>query len=106
ALLQNEADTNTLVLHPPDRTQTFRDPDALYAAYRSRALVQLPANAAKLGLRYGSGIGRFSHDVGATSAVYRGLRAPALDLLAEQRTETTIDITVASDASKVIVDGP
>jgi hypothetical protein len=179
--LHSEAGTNALVLHPPARTPTFRDPDALYAAYRSRsrALVPLPANAARLGLRYGTGIGRYAHDVGATPALYRGLRAPALDMLVElgarvralsggvgplivtgaalddryqqhvvgtyaladtgysfqiarryasraqasafqamldrlqalnliawDRTAATIDITVASDASKVIVDGP
>jgi hypothetical protein len=179
SLLENEAGTNVLVLHPPDRTQSFSDPNALYSAYHARTLVPFPSNAAKLGLRYGTGIGRFAHDVGATPALYRGLRPPALDLLVElaarvrtlsggasplivtsavldnhyqqhvvdtyadadtgysfqiarhyvnraqaaafqavldrlqalnliawERAETTIDITVASDASKVIVNGP
>lgn len=179
SLLQNEAGTNVLVLHPPDRTQSFSDPNALYSAYHAHALVPFPSNAAKLGLRYGTGIGRFAHDVGAMPALYRGLRPAALDLLVElaarvrtlsggaaplivtsavldnryqqhvvgtyadaatgysfqiarnyvnraqaaafqamldrlqalnliawERTDTTIDVTVASDASKVLVDGP
>jgi hypothetical protein len=176
--LQSEADSNVLVLHPPDATQSFSDPNALYSAYHSRTLVPFPSNAAKLGLRYGTGIGRFARAAGATPALYRGLRPPALDMLVElaarvrtlsggaapltvtgavlddryqqhvvgtyadadtgysfqiarryqnraqaaafqatldrlqalnliawERTATTIDITVASDASKVIVDG-
>ena len=33
-------------------------------------------------------------------------RLQALDLIAWERTPTTIDVTVASDASQAIVDGP
>ena len=83
AVLQGDADTNADVLHPPDVTPSFADPNALYSAYRSRSLVQLPSNPSKLGLEYGAGIGRYAHGLGATAAAYRGLRPPALDLLVE-----------------------
>jgi hypothetical protein len=179
AALQTSQNTNAAVLHPPGSTSTFSDPGALYSAYHTRQLVPFPTNAAALGLRYGTGIGRDAHTVGAPPALYRGLRAAALDLLvvlaarvralsgtdapltvssavvddryrqqltnpypdantgyafqiartyasraqaaafqamldrlqalnviAWERTPTTIDITVASDASNVIVDGP
>jgi Transglycosylase SLT domain len=177
--LQLAGDSTAAVLHPPDLTPSFANPNALYSAYASRALVPLPSNAARLGLAYSGGLGAFARRVGAPRALYRGLRAPALDLLVElaarvralsggaaplilsgtvidrqyerqlaetypdattgyafqiarryvsraqaaafqamldrlqalnliawERTPTTIDITVASDASRAIVNGP
>jgi hypothetical protein len=81
--LQNASDSNAAVLHPPDTVHPFASPDALDRAYAERTILPLPANAARLGLRYDPGIGALAHQVSATPALYRGLRAPALDLLIE-----------------------
>jgi hypothetical protein len=177
--LQLAGATNASVLHPPDLTETFADPNALYTAYASRTLLPLPSNPGQLGLAYGEALGGYAQGVGAPPALYRGLRAPAIDLLVElaarvralsggaaplivagaaidrryerqladdypaaatgysfqiarryvsraqadafqamldrlqalnliawERAPTTIDVTVASDASRAIVDGP
>jgi hypothetical protein len=71
------------VLHPPDRTQSFTDPNALGAAYSARELLPLPRNARRLGLAYFGGMGSLARRVGGTPALYRGLRPAALDLLIE-----------------------
>jgi len=79
--LQDAADSNAYVLHPPDAVHAFASPDALDAAYAARMILPLPSNARALGLVYDPGIGSLAHRVGAVPALYRGLRAPALDLL-------------------------
>ena len=81
--LQTATDSAAEVLRPPDRTPTFADPTALYAAYARRAVLPLPANAPALGVAYDPRMGALAHRVGATPALYRGLRVPALDLLIE-----------------------
>jgi Transglycosylase SLT domain len=81
--LQNARDSAAEVLHPPDRTQSFGDPNALSAAYASRVLLPLPANAARLGLSYDVSMGSLASRLGAPRALYRGLRPAALDLLIE-----------------------
>jgi hypothetical protein len=83
ASLQGDADTNALVLHPPDRTTSFADPAALYRAYADRTLVRLPSNASQLGLEYDRSIGLLARRAGGLPALYRGLRPAALDLLVE-----------------------
>jgi hypothetical protein len=81
--LQTAAGSGALVLHPPDRTQVFPDPAALQSAYASRAILPLPSNAGALGLAYDPAMGSLAHRLGASPRLYRGLRAPALDLLIE-----------------------
>ena len=81
--LQLAADSNAEVLQPPDKTQSFADPSALYAAYSARALLPLPSNAKRLGLAYGPAIGWIAKRVGVAPGLYRGLRPAALDLLVE-----------------------
>jgi hypothetical protein len=81
--LQTATDSNADVLHPPASDQPFATPDALDRAYADRTILPLPSNPAKLGLRYDRGIGALAHRLGFTRALYRGLRAPALDLLIE-----------------------
>ncbi|MGI8411861.1 MAG: hypothetical protein ACR2LV_03955 [Solirubrobacteraceae bacterium] len=71
------------VLHPPDRTTSFADPGALARAYATRAILPLPSDPAKLGLRYGAALGSLAARVGAHATLYRGLRPAALDLLIE-----------------------
>lgn len=83
ARLESAHDSAEEVLHPPDRTPSFADPDALRAAYGSRAVLPLPSNAATLGLAYGSGLGSSSGLVGEPAALDRGLRPAAIDLLIE-----------------------
>jgi hypothetical protein len=83
ASLQEGSDSSADVLHPPDRTPSFADPDALFAAYASRQLVALPSNRAALGLAYDSSMGSIAAQVGAPAVLYRGLRPAALDLLIE-----------------------
>jgi hypothetical protein len=81
--LQTATDSAAEVLHPPDRTPAFTDPDALYRGYGERAILPLPSNATALGLAYDPAMGSLAHRVGAVPALYRGLRPPALDLLIE-----------------------
>jgi hypothetical protein len=71
------------VLHPPDRTQSYADPNALATAYSARELLPLPRNARGLGLAYFGGMGSLARRVGGTAGLYRGLRPAALDLLIE-----------------------
>jgi hypothetical protein len=81
--LQTATDATAQVLHPPDRTTSFSDPDALAQAYARRTVLPLPANASSLGLRYDVSMGSLAHQLGVRPGLYRGLRAPALDLLVE-----------------------
>ena len=81
--LQTAVDSNAYVLHPPDAVHAFATPDALDRAYAARTILPLPSNARALGLAYDPGIGSLAHQIGAKPALYRGLRAPALDLLVE-----------------------
>jgi hypothetical protein len=79
--LQIATDSNAYVLHPPASAGAFADPDALDRAYAARTILPLPSNAEHLGLRYDRGIGGLAHQLGATPALYHGLRPAALDLL-------------------------
>jgi hypothetical protein len=81
--LQSATDSNAEVLHPPSATPTFADPSALDAAYASHTVLRLPSNAKALGIAYDHGMGSLAHRLGVSPALYRGLRAPALDLLIE-----------------------
>jgi hypothetical protein len=81
--LQTSTDSAAEVLHPPDTTRSFANPDALYHAYASRQLLPLPANARELGLAFSPDMGSLAKSVGASPAAYRGLRTPALDMLIE-----------------------
>jgi hypothetical protein len=79
--LQTAADSNARVLHPPATTPAFPTPEAIARAYSGRAILPLPSNAARLGLRYDPGIGALATRLGVTRALYRGLRPAALDML-------------------------
>jgi Transglycosylase SLT domain len=79
--LELASDSTAQVLHPPGSTQTFSDPAALAAAYQSRTLVPMPANAGALGLALNPAIGSAAHEVGGTRSLYRGLRPVAVRLL-------------------------
>jgi hypothetical protein len=81
--LEEAADSNARVLHPPDRTQVFADPTALRAGFARRAVLPLPSNPAALGLAYAPSMGTLSRRLGEPVRLYRGLRPAALDLLIE-----------------------
>jgi hypothetical protein len=81
--LQTGTGSAELVLHPPDRTASFGDPDALDSAYAIRTLLRLPRNQTSLGLAYDQGMGSFAPKLGVTPALYRGLQPTALDMLIE-----------------------
>jgi hypothetical protein len=98
--LQLATGSTAEVLHPPDRTRSFSDPEALAAAYSSRELRPLPANAKSLGLAYFRGMGSLARQVGATAALYRGLRPAALDLLIELASRVR---TLSGDRSPLTV---
>jgi hypothetical protein len=81
--LQTVTDSAAYVLHPPDQLHPFANPGALDSAYAQRAILPLPSNPATLGLAYDPQMGAGARRLGATRALYRGLRTPALDLLIE-----------------------
>jgi transglycosylase-like protein with SLT domain len=83
SFLQTDTGSDAFVLHPPDAVRAFADPNALDRAYAARTILPLPSNAARLGLSYDPGIGSLAEQLHFPPALYRGLRAPALDLLIE-----------------------
>ena len=72
--LQTARADNSLVLHPPGHPPAFGSAGALDDAYAAREILPLPSDPAKLGLSYSPAM---------RSALYRGLRADALDMLIE-----------------------
>ncbi len=70
-------------LHPPGATQSFASPDELRQAYAKRQVLPLPANPRALGLSYDPAMGSLAPRVGQPPELYRGLQAPAVDLLIE-----------------------
>ena len=102
ASLQGEAGSAELVLHPPAVTQTFGDPDALDSAYAARQLVRLPLDPAGVGLSYDPGMGSDASKLGASPALYRGLRPAALQLLIELAARVR---TLSGTAAPLIVTG-
>ncbi len=70
-------------LHPPGATQSFASPEELRRAYATRQVLPLPSNPGALGLAYDPTMGSLARRFGQPVALYRGLRAPALDLLIE-----------------------
>jgi hypothetical protein len=102
AVLQTASDDAAQVLHPPDRTQSFADPAQLAGAYERRAVVALPSNPTDLGLAYAPDIGQDAKQVGAPTALYRGLRPAALAVLLEIGASVR---TLSGGASPLIVAG-
>jgi soluble lytic murein transglycosylase-like protein len=83
AALQTATGSGAEVLHPPDETVLFADPNALRAAYADHTILPLPGDPGRLNLAYDPGMGSLAREVGETPALYRGLRPAALDLLIE-----------------------
>jgi hypothetical protein len=99
--LQTSTDSAAEVLHPPDTTHSFPNPNALYHAYASRQILPLPSNARELGLAYAPDMGSLAKSVGASPAAYRGLRTSALDMLIELAARVR---ALSSGAAPLVVD--
>jgi hypothetical protein len=68
------------VFHPRDETEAFEDPDGLAAGWRDGKVVPIP-DGEQLGVVVAEGLGELASRLGADPALYRGLRAQALDVL-------------------------
>jgi hypothetical protein len=83
AELQTARNSAELLLHPPDETEAYADPDALQEAHDDGDLVVPPARyLADHGLAFDRGIGSFAERVEADRALYRAMRRETLATLA------------------------
>jgi transglycosylase-like protein with SLT domain/uncharacterized protein DUF5715 len=81
--LQNAKNSAEEVLHPADDTEQFTTPDDLRAAYDDGRIVALPrASLLQRGVAIDRGMGELAGRLKRSRRTYRGLRRPALDLLA------------------------
>jgi soluble lytic murein transglycosylase-like protein len=82
ATLQTAKGSAENVLHPPDSTKIFNDPDQLQAAYVGGSLRPFPNDPARLGLRRDPRMGQLASKLGRKPSLYRGLRPEAYALAA------------------------
>ena len=81
--LQNAKNSAEEVLHPQGETEQFATPDDLRAAYDDGRIVALPrADLLERGIAIDRGMGELAGRLKRSRTTYRGLRKPALDLLA------------------------
>jgi len=81
--LQNAKNSAEEVLHPQGETEQFAGPDDLWAAYDDGRIVALPrADLLERGIAIDRGMGELAGRLKRSRTTYRGLRKPALDLLA------------------------
>lgn len=81
--LQNAKNSAEEVLHPEDETEAFTTPDDLRAAYADGRIVALPRAALlERGVAIDRGMGELAARLKRSRTTYRGLREPALALLA------------------------
>ncbi len=81
--LQNAKNSAEEVLHPADETEQFSTPDDLREAYDDGRIVALPrADLLERGVAIDRGMGELAGRLKRSRTTYRGLRKPALDLLA------------------------
>jgi hypothetical protein len=83
AALMTARNSAELLLHPPDDTEAFADPDALEGARDDGDVVSPPPGyLAGHGVALDRGMGSLARRVDAQPALYRGLRREALATLA------------------------
>ena len=70
------------VLHPPDSTESFEDPDALEEAYRDERIRAFPNAPRRLGLARDRRMGELARKLEREPRLYRGLRPEAYALAA------------------------
>ena len=81
--LQTAKNSAEEVLHPAEETKQFATPDDLRDAYDDGRIVALPrADLLERGLGIDRGMGELAARLKRSRTTYRGLRKPALDLLA------------------------
>jgi hypothetical protein len=81
--LQNAKNSAEEVLHPADETEQFTTPDDLRAAYDEGRILALPrASLLERGVAIDRGMGELAGRLKRSRTTYRGLREPALDMLA------------------------
>ena len=81
--LQTAKNSAEEVLHPAEETEQFATPDDLRDAYDDGRIVALPrADLLERGLGIDRGMGELAGRLQRSRTTYRGLRKPALDLLA------------------------
>ncbi len=81
--LQNAKNSAEEVLHPEDETEQFQTPGELRDAYDDGRIVALPrAQLLERGVAIDRGMGELAGRLKRSRTTYRGLRKPALDLLA------------------------
>jgi soluble lytic murein transglycosylase-like protein len=81
--LQNAKNSAEEVLHPQSDTEQFASPDDLRAAYDDGRIVALPRAALlERGIAIDRGMGELAGRLKRSRTTYRGLREPALSLLA------------------------
>ena len=81
--LQTAKNSAEELLHPPDETERFAGPSQLRAAYDDGRIVALPrARLLERGVAIDRGMGELAGRLQRSPTTYRGLRRPALDLLA------------------------
>jgi hypothetical protein len=81
--LQNAKNSAEEVQHPEDETEHFDTPSQLRAAYAAGRIVALPRAALlERGVAIDRGMGELAGRLKRSRRTYRGLRKPALDLLA------------------------
>jgi hypothetical protein len=81
--LQNAKNSAEEVLHPAEETEQFATPGELRAAYDDGRIVALPrADLIERGVAIDRGMGELAGRLKRSRTTYRGLRKPALDLLA------------------------
>jgi hypothetical protein len=81
--LQTAKNSAEEVLHPGDETDQFETPGQLRAAYADHRIVALPrARLLERGIGIDRGMGELAGRLGQRKTLYRGLREPALAMLA------------------------
>ncbi len=81
--LQTAKNSAEEILHPEAETESFATPDDLRAAYADGRIVALPrAELLEHGVAIDRGMGELAARLKRSRTTYRGLRKPALDLLA------------------------
>jgi soluble lytic murein transglycosylase-like protein len=81
--LQTAKNSAEEVLHPGDETDQFQTPSQLRAAYADHRIVALPrARLLERGIGIDRGMGELAGRLGQRKTLYRGLREPALAMLA------------------------
>ena len=69
------------MLHPLYRTHRFSNPNALAAAWKHHVLRAIPRNASSTHVAMGPFMGEEARALGRSKRLYRGLRAPTLQVL-------------------------